>query len=304
MKKTVVISLLSLLVLNSCVSKKKYVQEIDKRDKSISENREKLVNSQKELETIKKEKEELQSQLGNKIKLIKQQESEITESKDKLTVIENTKSGEFFKFNSLKNTNDSMSYFIGNDLINNLNRSGIKMVVSELALIQGIRDGSGKDKKLLIDSKTGQELATRLMQKAQAKRANSGEFSETIKKGRAFLNKKSKEKGVVTLKSGLLYKILTKGTGKIPKITNKISAHYHGTLIDGKVFDSSVERGKPFVTKVNQVIKGWVEALQLMPVGSKWELYIPYNLAYGERGAGGDIGPYETLIFQVEFSKL
>ena len=90
------------------------------------------------------------------------------------------------------------------------------------------------------------------------------------------------------------------GTGPIPKATDKVKTHYHGTLLDGKVFDSSVQRGQPIDFPVNGVIQGWQEALQLMPVGSKWKLFVPYNLAYGERGAGGSIGPYETLIFEVE----
>ena len=122
--------------------------------------------------------------------------------------------------------------------------------------------------------------------------------------GNKFLAEKSREKGVVTLPSGLRYKVLTPGIGAKPLATNTIKAHYHGTLIDGTVFDSSVDRGQPFTAPVSRLIKGWTEALQLMQVGGKWELYIPYNLAYGTRGAGKSIKPYETLIFQIELLEI
>ena len=117
---------------------------------------------------------------------------------------------------------------------------------------------------------------------------------------RKFLEENSKKEGVTTLASGLQYEIITEGNGSKPSATDRVKCHYHGTLIDGKVFDSSVERGQPAVFGVNQVIKGWVEALQLMSVGSKWRLYIPSDLAYGAQGAGEMIGPNTALIFDVE----
>jgi FKBP-type peptidyl-prolyl cis-trans isomerase FklB len=126
------------------------------------------------------------------------------------------------------------------------------------------------------------------------------QYSSIIKEGEDFLKKNSKKPGVISLESGLQYEIITQGNGPIPISTDKVETHYHGTLIDGTVFDSSVERGTPISFPVNGVIKGWTEALQLMPTGSKWRLYIPYQLAYGERGAGASIGPYSTLIFEVE----
>ena len=110
----------------------------------------------------------------------------------------------------------------------------------------------------------------------------------------------AKREGVISLESGLQYEILNEGNGQIPTIEDNITAHYHGTLIDGTVFDSSVDRGEPASFPVNGVIAGWTEALQIMPVGSKWKLYVPFELAYGERGAGQLIGPYSTLIFEVE----
>ena len=118
--------------------------------------------------------------------------------------------------------------------------------------------------------------------------------------GSAFLEKNAANKGVTVLASGLQYQILTEGTGEKPTRSSTVRTHYHGTLIDGTVFDSSVARGEPAEFPVGGVIAGWTEALQLMPVGSKWRLFIPHNLAYGERGAGGSIAPYSALIFDVE----
>ncbi len=118
--------------------------------------------------------------------------------------------------------------------------------------------------------------------------------------GEQFLAHNRTRPGVVTLESGLQYEILNQGDGPKPAATDTVSTHYHGTLVDGTVFDSSVERGTPAQFPVNRVIAGWTEALQLMPVGSKWRLFIPYQLAYGERGAGGSIAPFAALIFDVE----
>lgn len=118
--------------------------------------------------------------------------------------------------------------------------------------------------------------------------------------GEAFLAENAKKPGVTVTASGLQYEVITQGSGPIPTATSKVKTHYHGTLIDGTVFDSSVNRGQPIDFPVNGVIAGWTEALQLMPVGSKWRLYIPHNLAYGERGAGGSIAPFSALIFDVE----
>ena len=129
----------------------------------------------------------------------------------------------------------------------------------------------------------------------QAKQAESA-----IRAGKDFLADNAKKDSIVTLASGLQYEIMTEGNGAKPAAADQVECHYHGTLIDGTVFDSSVERGEPAVFPVNGVIQGWVEALQLMPVGSKWRLFIPSDLAYGERGAGQQIGPHTTLVFEVE----
>ena len=124
--------------------------------------------------------------------------------------------------------------------------------------------------------------------------------AQTIAVGKAFLEENKKRDGVVTLPSGLQYEVIKAGTGKKPKLTNRVRCHYEGTLIDGTLFDSSVKRGQPAVFGVNQVIKGWTEALQLMGEGAKWKLYIPSDLGYGSQGAGEMIPPYSTLIFEVE----
>ncbi len=126
---------------------------------------------------------------------------------------------------------------------------------------------------------------------------------ETLKKGEEFLAENAKRPGIVTLPSGLQYEILSAGTGRKPSATDRVQCHYHGTLIDGTVFDSSVQRGEPAVFGVNQVIPGWVEALQLMPEGSRWKLYIPSKLAYGEHQAGS-IPPNSALVFEVELIKV
>ena len=129
-------------------------------------------------------------------------------------------------------------------------------------------------------------------------------FAEVKNAGKLFLEENAKKTGVVTLPSGLQYEIITEGKGEKPGLTDVVTTHYHGTLIDGNIFDSSVHRGQPASFPVNGVIKGWTEALQLMAVGSKWKLYVPYQLAYGEQGAGQAIGPYTTLIFEVELLEI
>ena len=129
-------------------------------------------------------------------------------------------------------------------------------------------------------------------------------YAKIKEAGEAFLAQNATKEGVVTLPSGLQYQVLTEGTGKQPTASDRVQCHYEGTLIDGTVFDSSIKRGEPAVFGVTQVIAGWVEALQLMKEGAKWRLYIPYQMAYGEHGAGEMIPPYSALIFDVELIKV
>jgi len=134
--------------------------------------------------------------------------------------------------------------------------------------------------------------------------AGEKEGQLNLEEGNAFLEENKSREGINTTASGLQYEIITEGTGPKPSADDRVRVHYHGTLIDGTVFDSSVERGEPAVFGVGQVIPGWTEALQLMPVGSKWKIYVPSDLAYGERGEGADIGPNTTLIFEVELLEI
>ena len=134
--------------------------------------------------------------------------------------------------------------------------------------------------------------------------ASTREAQKNLEEGNAFLEKNKARDGVTTTESGLQYEIITAGTGEKPTAEDQVRVHYHGTLTDGTVFDSSVERGEPVVFGVTQVIPGWTEALQLMPVGSKWKIYLPSEIAYGERGAGRDIGPNTALVFEVELLEI
>lgn len=195
-----------------------------------------------------------------------------------------------------KNPMDSLSYSLGVLIARNLEGQGLTEV-DATALAQGIKDALAK--KATIEVNKANELVGKAMSAQQMKK-----YEKTIAEGKAFLASNGQRAGVVTLPSGLQYEVLTAGTGPKPKATDKVTVHYQGSLLDGTVFDSSIERGQPATFGVNQVIAGWVEGLQLMPEGSKWKLFIPYDLGYGERGAGSDIGPYATLIFEVELIKI
>jgi FKBP-type peptidyl-prolyl cis-trans isomerase len=169
------------------------------------------------------------------------------------------------------------------------------------SLSRGIRDGLSGAKPLLTDQEAQAALtvmATEVRAKQQANLAAIGAANKKV--GDAFLADNKTKDGVVTLPSGLQYKILTAGTGPKPTAADKVTCNYRGTMIEGKEFDSSYKRGEPVTFSVGEVIKGWSEALQLMPVGSKWQLFVPPDLAYGAQGAGQQIGPNSTLIFEVE----
>ena len=188
---------------------------------------------------------------------------------------------------------DSLSYGLGVLLGTNLKGQGFEDLDFNMvkAGMQAVM--AGEEPKISAQDANG------LIQEYMTKKADAA-MSKNLEEGAAFLTENKAKEGVVTLPSGLQYEVITEGTGPKPAATDKVSVHYHGTLLDGTVFDSSIERGTPASFPVNGVIQGWQEALQLMPVGSKWKLFIPADLAYGERGAGGAIGPNATLIFDVE----
>lgn len=192
---------------------------------------------------------------------------------------------------------DSVSYSLGVLVAQSLKQQGMDQV-DAASLVKGIEDVL-KNNPLKISLPDCNRVVQDYMTQGQAKK-----YEAVIAAGKKFLDDNAKRKEVVRLPSGLQYEVLKKGEGAMPKASDRVTVHYHGTLIDGTVFDSSVERGEPATFGVTQVIQGWVEALQLMPLGSKWRLFIPYDLGYGERGAGGQIGPYSTLIFDVELLKI
>ncbi len=191
---------------------------------------------------------------------------------------------------------DLVSYGIGRQMGQQLADNPFDGV-SASAVAQGLLDAlNGVD--MPYSNEQMQAAFGEINTRMQAKEA---EQSKTLAAaGEAFLAENAKKAGITVTASGLQYEVITQGSGAIPTKTSKVKTHYHGTLIDGTVFDSSVNRGQPIDFPVGGVIAGWTEALQLMPVGSKWRLYIPHNLAYGERGAGASIKPYSALIFDVE----
>lgn len=188
---------------------------------------------------------------------------------------------------------DKISYALGLSIANNFLTSGInKLDIKTFAkAIEDVLD----NKQPEMDYEEAKNVINDYFTKLQEEKLDIN-----LKAGQEFLEINKKRPGVVTLPSGLQYEIIKEGNGKKPLATDQVKCHYHGTLIDGTVFDSSVQRGTPATFGVNQVIQGWVEALQLMPVGSKWKLFIPSDLAYGKSGAGQSIEPNSTLIFEVE----
>ncbi len=192
--------------------------------------------------------------------------------------------------NSLKM--DSFSYSLGILIGNNLKNEGITNI-SAPDLVEALED------VLMGKGKIAVHNANELVQKTMSEKA-ALQSAGVKEEGEKFLAENKNKPGIITTPSGLQYEVIQMGTGKKPSLQDKVKTHYHGTLINGKVFDSSKQRGEPISFPVNGVIKGWTEALQLMPVGSKFKLYIPYQLAYGERGAGADIKPFSALIFEVE----
>jgi len=192
---------------------------------------------------------------------------------------------------------EKVSYALGLSLGNNMKSSGVDSL-DYTKLAKGIADVLEQN-QTEMSAQEAQAIIGEFFQALQEK-ASAGAINE----GKAFLAENAKRSEVITLESGLQYEIMTAANGPIPTATDKVKVHYHGSLINGTVFDSSVNRGEPATFGVTQVISGWVEALQLMPVGSKWKLFIPSNLAYGAQGAGQQIGPHTTLVFEVELIEI
>jgi FKBP-type peptidyl-prolyl cis-trans isomerase FklB len=199
----------------------------------------------------------------------------------------------------LKDQKDKISYSIGINIGKNLKRQSVE--VNPDILLQGIKDVLAGGKTLMTEQEVNETMMNfqkDMMAKQQARMKELGEKNK--KEGEAFLAENKKKEGVITLPSGLQYKVMKEGDGKTPIVNDVVTVHYRGTLIDGKEFDSSYTRGQPASFPVKGVIPGFSEALQLMKTGSKWQLFIPSNLAYGERGAGDEIGPNAALIFDIE----
>lgn len=200
---------------------------------------------------------------------------------------------------ALPTDKDKRSYAIGMNVGKGLHRDSID--VDPNLIMRGLKDGLAGGPTLLTDEEAKAvivQLQNQLRQKMEAQRIESEAANK--KQGDDFLAANKTKPGVVALPSGLQYKILKEGTGPKPAATDTVKCNYRGTFINGTEFDASDKHGGPLTIPVTGVIKGWTEALQLMPVGSKWQLFIPPDLAYGARGAGGDIGPNETLIFEIE----
>jgi len=192
---------------------------------------------------------------------------------------------------SLKTELDKVSYVIGTQIAQNFKKQDIEINIE--SLMWGLKDAMA-GRKLALSQDERQQVMTSFQQRIIAKQA-----AKNLAEGMAFLEQNKAKEGVQVLPSGLQYKVIKEGTGKIPAVDDKVKTHYRGTLINGTEFDSSYKRNKPAEFPVKGVIKGWTEALQLMKEGSKWQLYIPPNLAYGERGRPS-IPPNSTLIFEVE----
>ncbi len=193
----------------------------------------------------------------------------------------------------LSRPEDKVAYALGLMMASGARAQGIDSLRLDAVMLAFKDVFSGKEPQM-----TREEASRTVQQYVQ--QAQEMQKAKLQEEGNAFLQENKTKEGVQETASGLQYKVLEEGSGKSPKASDKVTVHYTGRLTDGTVFDSSVERGEPITFGVNQVIDGWTEALQLMQEGDKWELYIPSDLAYGERGAGGDIPPYATLIFEVE----
>lgn len=205
---------------------------------------------------------------------------------------------------TLKNELDTVAYGIGLSIAGSLKMQGVADINTNV-LHAAIKDALSGGKTVFTQEESHQYLMSYFSRKEDSIRlAEEAKAEPNRIAGESFLAENKKRTGVVTTESGLQYEILKAGEGAKPALNERVKVHYHGTLIDGSVFDSSVERGEPIDLSVSGVIQGWTEALQLMPAGSKWKLFIPYQLAYGDRGAGPKISPKSALVFEVELLEI
>ena len=194
---------------------------------------------------------------------------------------------------------EKLSYSMGIFFGQSVSRQGMEL--DNDAFLQAVKDVLNNN-ELKLSKEEMQQILTDFQKKEQEELAAAA--SSNKESGVKFLSENKNKEGVKTTESGLQYKIIKAGEGETPKSNSNVVVHYRGTLIDGTEFDSSYSRGEPATLGVNQVIKGWQEALQMMPVGSKWQIYVPSDLAYGQRGAGGSIKPNSTLIFDIELLEI
>ena len=199
---------------------------------------------------------------------------------------------------NLQTQEEKVSYAIGNDFGKNLKRQ--KIEVEPEIFVAGLKDAFNDTSLFTQEESTAIIMEFQKQQKAKLEETNKVDAEKNKKAGEEFLAANKVKEGIVTTESGLQYRVINEGSGPKPTETDNVTVHYKGTLIDGEEFDSSYKRNQPATFPVNGVIKGWTEALQLMSKGSKWELFIPSEIAYGPNGAGGAIGPNEVLIFEVE----
>ena len=206
---------------------------------------------------------------------------------------------------AFKNKLDSASYAFGLAMASNLKSGGLESLNYDL-LTKGLKDAFNKDTKPLMTEQASQSAINNLFESLSKVREAKErvKFEPTIKEGETFLAQNKTTPGIKTTASGLQYEVITEGTGTQPKGTDKVTVHYKGTLLNGFEFDSSYKRNEPTSFGLNQVIPGWTEGVSLMKEGGKYRFFIPYKLAYGARGAGQDIPPYSTLIFEVELIKV
>jgi len=196
-----------------------------------------------------------------------------------------------------KSTLDSASYAFGNTMATSMKNDGLNSLNYDL-LIKGLKDAFGNATPLIPKEKSQAAINNLFVSVSKQKHAPA------IAEGKSFLEKNKLQTGVQVTASGLQYQVINRGTGIRPKATDTVLVNYRGTLLNGKQFDSSYDRNEPLSLPLNNVIPGWTEGVQLMQTGSKYKFFIPYNLAYGERGAGADIPPYSTLIFEIELLKV